>query len=43
MLFRSRLEDAELVKLFRIIRLARVLVDLEKELVEQFDEEQNHE
>lgn len=39
----ARLEDAELVKLFRIIRLARVLVDLEKELVEQFDEEQNHE
>lgn len=39
----SRLEDAELVKLFRIIRLARVLVDLEKELVEQFDEEHNHE
>ena len=39
----ARLEDAELVKLFRIIRLARVLVDLEKELVEQSDEEQNHE
>lgn len=39
----ARLEDAELVKLFRIIRLARVLVDLEKELAEQFDEEQNHE
>ena len=39
----ARLKDAELVKLFRIIRLARVLVDLEKELVEQFDEEQNHE
>lgn len=39
----ARLEDAELVKLFRIIRLARVLVDLEKELVEQLDEEQNHE
>lgn len=39
----ARLEDAELVKLFRIIRLARVLVDLEKELVEQLDEEQSHE
>src|SRR5690554_45332 len=39
----ARLEDAELVKLFRIIRLARVLVDLEKELTEQLDEEQSHE
>jgi len=39
----ARLEDAELVKLFRVIRLARVLVDLEKELVEQLDEEQSHE
>lgn len=39
----ARLEDAELVKLFRIIRLARVLVDLEKEQTEQLDEEQNHE
>lgn len=38
----SRLQDTELVKLFRIIRLARALVDLEKELTENPEEEQCH-
>lgn len=37
----ARLEDAELVKLFRVIRLARVLVDSEKELISQ-GQEDNH-
>lgn len=39
----ARLEDAELVKLFRIIRLARVLVDLEKEMIQLAEQEQSDE